>query len=91
MMKVEFDPAKNEQNQKDHNGLRFEDAHLLNWNDALVIEDGRKDYGETRYRAFVYGADKNPCSAAFTIRGESIRIISFRRARKKERKLYDEK
>ncbi len=84
-MKIEFDPAKNEENQAKHN-LRFEDVHELDWDNAIYKPDGRKDYGETRYRAFVYGPDKKPYSVAFTVRGENVRLISFRRAHERERK-----
>ena len=86
-MEIEFDPAKNQRNQESH-GLNFEDVPDLNWSDAVIIEDTRKDYGETRYRAFLRDEDNTPYSVAFTQRGGAFRIISFRRAHEKERKYY---
>lgn len=87
-MEIEFDPDKNSINQTVH-GLRFDDVHQLDWDNALVVEDDRQDYGETRYRAFVYGQDDKPYSVAFTLRGNRVRVISFRRAREQERRRYD--
>ena len=90
MIEIEFDPEKNTRNQAEH-GLRFEKVQHLDWDNALVIEDDRQDYGETRYRAFVYGKDDKPYGVAFTLRDNIVRVISFRRAREKERRLYDDK
>ncbi len=87
-MKIDFDPAKNELNQDKH-GLRFEDIHLLDWDNVLIVEDNREDYGETRYWAYAHGQDRKAYSVAFTIRGETIRVISFRRAQEKERKVHE--
>lgn len=87
-MKLGFDPAKNTRNIKER-GLSFNDIAGLDWDNAIVVEDNRKDYGETHYRAFVYGTDGKPYSVAFTIRGDVIWVISFRRAREKERRLYE--
>lgn len=89
-MKIEFDPAKNTKNIEDH-GLDFNDVFSLDWDNATVREDSRKDYGETRYRAFVYGQDNKPYSVAFTLRDGVVRVISFRRAREKERRLYEQR
>lgn len=89
-MEIEYDPSKNRQNRETH-GLDFEDVPHLLWDDALVIEDTRQDYGEKRYRAFVRDKEQTAFSVAFTIRGSSLRIISFRRAHEKERKRYEER
>ena len=54
---------------------------------AAVIEDDRKDYGETRYRAFGFVDGVAHC-LAFTVRDGTVRAISLRRARAKELKRY---
>jgi uncharacterized DUF497 family protein len=45
------------------------------------------DYGETRYRAYGY-IDGVAHSLVFTLRGSDVRVISLRRAHKKEMKRY---
>lgn len=89
-MEIEFDAAKNAKNIKTH-GIDFHEVFSLDWDNAVVREDHRKEYGECRYRAFLYGQDGKPYSVAFTLRGDVLRVISFRRAREKERKLYEQR
>jgi uncharacterized protein len=86
-MKIEFDPVKDEKNQQEH-GLSLADVHLLDWDHAIYRTDERKEYGEERIQAFAYGLkDKKPYAVVLTIRGERVRIISFRRANKREERL----
>jgi uncharacterized DUF497 family protein len=53
--------------------------------------DDRKDYGEVRYNAFAIGENGKAYSVIFTLRDDVMWIISFRRARDKERRLYEQK
>lgn len=89
-MQIGYDPQKNERNIIER-GLPFDDVVFLDWEQALIRLDDRKDYGEIRYNAFAIGEDGKPYCVTFTFRGEIIWIISFRRAREKERKLYAKK
>lgn len=59
----------------------------MNLDDAVVIVDDRVDYRETRYRAFGR-IDGDGYCLVFTMRGDTIRLISFRRAHKKEMARY---
>lgn len=86
-MKIEFDPAKNDSNFEKH-GLRFEAVADLDWDTAIFKTDDRKNYSETRINTFVMGVDGKPYNVVFTPRGNAMRIISFRRARPRERKYY---
>jgi len=52
-----------------------------------LLEDERKDYGETRYRAWGLIDGEFYC-LAFTDRDGVLRAISLRRARDKEVKRY---
>jgi uncharacterized DUF497 family protein len=85
-MRIEFDAAKEATNIKKH-GLSFIDIPFLDWANAIIIEDSRKDYGEKRMAAFLYG-NGIPYNVIYTERGSVRRIISFRRAHEKERKRY---
>ncbi len=85
-MRVEFDPAKNAANQAKH-GVSLALAGELNWDDALVWVDGRFDYGELRMIAL---APKTSTLyyVAFVERDKVRRIISLRRANRREVKHY---
>jgi uncharacterized DUF497 family protein len=88
-MRLGYDPRKNAWNIRER-GLSFDDVALLDWNTAVVRQDRRKDYGEDRFQALVEGADRKPYVVVFTMRDETMWIISFRRARERERKSYGE-
>lgn len=87
MEKFEWDEVKNKKNQEKH-GIRFEDILEVFDYPMLTRVDDRYDYGEVRY----IGIGKNQIAVFFTIvytkREARIRIISARKANKKERKMY---
>ena len=85
-MEIEFDPAKDTINRAKH-GLSLADFVGFDA-DPIVTVDGRTDYGEARYRAFGRIAGAGHC-LVFTMRGEVMRIIGFRRARDKEMRRYE--
>jgi uncharacterized DUF497 family protein len=85
-MRFEWDESKRAANLVKH-GLDFADLGRLDWERAAILEDRRFGYGEMRYWAFGM-MDSQLHLVAFTKRGESLRVISFRRASKKERKRY---
>ena len=84
--KFEFDPDKCAANLAKH-GLDLRDGQAMNLDEAVIIEDDRVDYRETRYRAFGRIEGDGYC-LVFTLRGETIRLISFRRAHEKEMARY---
>ena len=87
-MHIEFDPAKDLANQSKH-GVSLSVAGQLDWEAALVWIDGRFEYGETRMIAL---APKTEILyyVAFVDRGEVRRVISLRRANRREVKHYVE-
>ncbi len=86
-MPITFDAAKNDRNIAER-GLSFEQVAELEWETALLAEDTRHDYGETRVRVFAF-LDGRLHIAVVTPRGEELRVISFRRASRKEERIYD--
>lgn len=82
-----FDSAKNEKNVADR-GLSFEQVAELDWDTALLAEDARRDYGETRIRVFALLQGRLHI-AVVSPRGEDLRVISFGKANRKEEGLYD--
>ena len=85
-MEVEFDPAKDRANIAKH-GVSL--ARAADLTGIVLIEDARRNYGETRYRAWDY-IEGVAYSLAFTIRGDAMRPISLRRASTKEMERYAE-
>ena len=84
----EWDEAKREANRRKH-GFDFDDADtvLEDPNRITFPESGR---GEKRWRdlAFVETVG-SVLAVVYTVRGYNIRIISFRKASRKERRIYD--
>lgn len=78
----EWDERKRRTNRKKH-GLDFGDVHRFEWETAVTFVDDRRDYGEARYRAYGY-LDGRLCSVTFTVRGETLRVISLRHTRPRE-------
>ena len=87
-MRIEFDPAKDATNQAKH-GVSLFVASELDWEAALVWIDVRFEYSETRMIGL---APKTEILyyVAFVDRGEVRRIISLRRANRREVKHYVE-
>ena len=87
-MVFEWDKEKSESNLKKH-GIDFETARKI-WLDENRIEIEAPYPIEKRW--VVIGAiEKKVWTAVFTIRDDAIRIISVRRSRTREKKIYDTK
>lgn len=87
-MRVEFDPAKDKANVAKH-GVSLALARQLDWDAALVWVDDRFDYDEVRMIALAPETD-TLYYVAFIDRGNVRRIISLRRAERREVKYYVE-
>ena len=85
-MRIEFDPAKDEANQAKH-GVSLTLAGELDWEAALAWVADRFEYAELRMIAL---APETGILyyVAFVDRGEVRRIISLRRANRREVKHY---
>lgn len=49
-MEIEFDAEKSARNERER-GMSFSDVTRFEWEEALVVADDRRDYGEQRFRA----------------------------------------
>jgi uncharacterized protein len=85
----EWDDEKAAQNFADH-GVSFETAKKV-FEDPFATErlDDREDYGEDRY-SIIGMVDGRILTVAYTLRNDSIRIISARGAEPNERRRYHE-
>jgi uncharacterized DUF497 family protein len=85
-MRIEFDPDKDLSNQEKH-GHSLALASALDWEEALVWVDDRYAYGELRMIALA-PATGILYYVAFVDRGDARRIISLRKANRREVKHY---
>ena len=86
MEAFEWDEVKAESNLRKH-GVDFDDAKNIFSRPYIAREDSRCDYGETRYVAIgsVFG---RVLVVVYTMRGETCRLISARRAKRREERDY---
>jgi uncharacterized protein len=85
-MRIEFDAAKDVSNRSKH-GVSLSLAVELDWEAALVWVDERIEYGEMRMIALAPETE-TLYYVAFVDRGSVRRIISLRRANRREVKYY---
>ena len=85
-MKFEYDPAKSVANGAKH-GIDFDEAQAL-WNDPYLIEAPAYVSDEPRFLVVGVIGTKH-WTAVYTYRGDRVRIISVRRARKEEVDYYE--
>ena len=93
-MEFEWDDEKNRINEEKHL-ITFEEASAIFAGDVLTFIDDRFDYGETRLISFgeLYLADVEATVVIVVVHTERsgrVRIISARRASRKEREAYYE-
>ncbi len=85
-MLIEFDTAKDRANQAKH-GISLAAAGFLEWESAVIDPDTRFEYGEERFQGLGLIGNR-VYMVVFTVRGDGIRIISLRKANKREEKRY---
>ena len=85
-MEYEWDDNKAARNLRCH-GVSFASVEHFAWDEATILDDGRKDYGEHRLVAYAPIGHRLHC-LVFTMRGERIRVISLRKANSREVKCY---
>jgi uncharacterized DUF497 family protein len=87
-MKFEWDDKKSLVNKSKH-GIDFSKAIEM-WRDDNRLEI-QAPYPLEERSILIGKIDKKLWTAIFTYRGDDIRIISVRRSRKKEERLYEKK
>ena len=87
-MEITFDPAKNAANIA-LRGLGFEQVMDFDFQTAIFTVDDRHDYGETRFRSLGILAGRLH-ALVFVETARGIRVISFRKANKREVQWYEQ-
>lgn len=85
----EWDQRKKDENLAKH-GLSFEDAKAVFSGRCVTFKDDRVEYGEQRFITLGL-LDRRTVVIAHTARGQSIRIISMRKANRREERIYKER
>lgn len=81
----EYDPNKSLANKEKH-GIDFGEAQSL-WLDPRGVEINARTVGESR-KLLIARLDKAVWSAIFTLQEGTVRIISVRKSRENEKKIY---
>ena len=87
-MNFEYDPNKNTKNIERHQ-ISFDDVAKFDFDNAYIIKDTRKDYGEQRFIAIGF-IDNRLYVLCFVIRNGIYRIISLRKANRREVIRYEQ-
>jgi len=85
-MKISFDPVKDEKTRKER-GFSLEIGVEVIRHQVATRLDDRRDYGEDRLISFGY-VDQRLLVCVYTVRGDTLRIISVRKANDREIKRY---
>ena len=85
-MSFEYDPDKSAENKRKH-GIDFEEAQAL-WADPALVEIPARTSDEPRW-LLIGKIEEKHWSAVITRREEKIRLISVRRSRDGEVRIYE--
>lgn len=85
-MDIVFNSTKDATNKEKHS-VSLGAASDFEWDDAVVWPDERKDYGEPRMVEIGYIGNRLHV-IIFVDRGDERRIISLRKANKREESIY---
>lgn len=85
-MDFEYDPGKSRANRAKH-GIDFEEAQAL-WADPWILEAPARTEDEPRFLA-IGVIDGRHWAAIYVYRGDVVRLISVRRARREEIEHYE--
>ena len=85
----EWDEEKNRENFKKH-GLSFEEVELIFAGPCVTFDDNRFDYDEDRFITLGL-LQSRVVLIAYTWRADRIRIISMRKASRREQEIYQKR
>jgi uncharacterized DUF497 family protein len=87
-MKFQFDPAKARSNRKKHK-VSFADAEGVFYDPLAIHSEDPYSEQEERWIAVGMGSAGQILAVVYTLRGDEIRLISVRRATRREVQDYD--
>ena len=87
-MHISYDPDKDASNTVKH-GVSLSAAAKIEWETAVTVKDMRAEYGENRLVTLAYIGNRLHCMV-HVARGNTLRVISLRKANKREEQRYAE-
>ena len=88
LMDIEYDPVKVKSNLKKH-GVSFEEAATALYDPMALVQEDTDSIGENRWIFIGLSSQTNLLTVVYTLREEEIiRIISARKATRKEAEYY---
>lgn len=87
-MTIIWDPAKAEANVRKH-GIRLADVEGVLFDPNALTEEDERLEGEQRFVSIGMDPVGRLLVVVYTFRGEDIRLISARRATRRERRAYE--
>jgi uncharacterized protein len=87
-MRFQYDPAKDATNVRKH-GVWFADAEGVFEDPLALLREDPDAFGESRYVAIGFGHLGELLVVVYSERAEEYRLISARRATRKERRAYE--
>jgi len=88
-MRVNFDPEKNERNIR-LRGLPFECAYEFDFDSAYTWKDERRNDHEDRWVSIGFLGKRLHVLCYLIIPPDEIRVISFRKANDRERRIHEQ-
>ena len=88
-MRVEWDPEKASSNFKKH-GVRFSDAEVALFDPNAMTHEDEDAEGEQRFVSIGTDVIARIVVVVYAYRGKNVRVISARKATRKERRAYEE-
>lgn len=83
---IEYDPHKSASNARKH-GVTFEEAATAMLDPHALAQEDDSD-GERRWVLLGLSGDGRLLTVVYTLRGDNVRLISARRATKREERIY---
>lgn len=90
-LSFEWDKGNIDKNVKKHGVTTKQIEQAFQDTNLFIVEDALHSLIEERYMAWAKTPEKRRLSIIFTLRGESVRVISARDMNKKERRVYEQK
>jgi len=88
-MEIEYAPAKAKSNLRKH-GVSFEEAATALYDPMALVQEDTDSIGENRWIFIGLSSQTNLLTVVYTLREEEIiRIISARKATRKEAEYYE--
>jgi uncharacterized DUF497 family protein len=89
-MKIEFDPDKAAANPLNHEGVTFEEAKAVLLDPYALTRENGDANSEQRFISLGMGAKGRILIVVWTLRGETIRLISAWKANQPQRRRYEQ-